>query len=64
MKKIVVGYGDIRTIAKILGCTEELVSKSLSYKKNSTLPRNIRKVVQERGGVQVEFAQVAKLNIS
>ena len=64
MKKVVVEYGEVRAIAKILGCTEEMVSKSLSYKKNSLLARKIRKVAQERGGVEVELANVAKQKIS
>lgn len=53
-RKIVLDYGNIGKIAKVMGCTREMVSKSLSFKKNSMLARKIRFVAKEQfGGVEV-----------
>ena len=60
MKKIVVQYGEVRKISKILRCTPEMVSRSLSFYKNTPLARKIRKVAMERGGVEVELPNVTK----
>lgn len=34
-------------------CTPEMVSHSLSFRKNSKLARSIRKLAIERGGIEV-----------
>lgn len=55
-KKIVLEYGVIAKIAKVMKCTPEMVSKSVNYKKNSQLARKIRYVaIEQFGGVEVEF---------
>ena len=59
-KKIIVEYGEQAAIAKILGCTVEMVCHSLAFRKNSLLARQIRKVAIERGGVEVELKTTAK----
>lgn len=59
-RKIVVKRGETQAIARILGCTYEYVSHSLSFHKDSLLANKIRKVALERGGVYVEFPDVAK----
>lgn len=58
-KKIVVGYGEHAHIAKLMGCTPDMVSKSLRFEKNSLLARRIRKVAVELGGVEVEYGRRA-----
>lgn len=53
-RKIVLEYGDIAKIAKLMGCTPEMVSKSVNFKKNSLLARKIRFVaLKQFGGVEV-----------
>lgn len=53
-RKIVLDHGNATKIAKVMGCTREMVSKSLSFKKNSLLARKIRFVaVKHFGGVEV-----------
>ena len=53
-RKIVLDHGNATKIAKVMGCTREMVSKSLSFKKNSLLARKIRFVAKEQfGGVEV-----------
>ena len=55
-KKIVVDHGDQQKIAAAMGCTREMVSKSLNYAKNTTLARKIRYVaVKEYGGAIAEI---------
>lgn len=54
MRKIVVEYGNVGKIAKVMKCTPEMVSKALNFKKNSLLSRKIRKVAKEQfGGVEI-----------
>ena len=53
-RKIVLDYGNVGKIAKVMGCTREMVGKSLSFKKNSPLARKIRYVAKEQfGGIEV-----------
>lgn len=60
-KKIVVDHGDQRKIAAAMGCTREMVSKSLNYAKDTTLARKIRYVaVKEYGGASVEIGRQDK----
>lgn len=54
MRKIVVEYGNVGKIAKVLKCTPEMVSKALNFKKDSFLARKIRYVAKEQfGGVEI-----------
>ena len=52
-RKVVVDYGEQKTIANLMHCTPEMVSHSLSFRKNSKLARSIRKLAIERGGIEV-----------
>lgn len=51
--RIVVEYGEVTKIATLLGCTPEMVTHSLAFRKNSKLARSIRKMALERGGSKV-----------
>lgn len=54
MKRIVLEYGKINEVAKVMCCTREMVSKSLNYKSNSFLARKIRHVAKTQfGGIEV-----------
>lgn len=59
-KKIVVERGEQQAIAKLMGCTHEMVCHSLAFRKDTPLARKIRKVAEERGGVLVVLKPVAK----
>ncbi|WP_294549608.1 ArsR family transcriptional regulator [uncultured Bacteroides sp.] len=51
--RIVVEYGEVSKIAGLLGCSPEMVTHSLAFRKNSKLARSIRKLALERGGSKV-----------
>lgn len=59
-RKIVVEHGEQLVIAKIMGCTKEMVCHSLAFRKNTLLAAKIRKVALERGGVEVVMRDVPK----
>ena len=46
-ERIVVEYSEVGKIAGLLGCSREMVSHSLAFRKNSKLARS------ERGGTKV-----------
>ena len=48
-ERIVVEYSEVGKIAGLLGCSREMVSHSLAFRKNSKLARSIRKLAIERG---------------
>lgn len=52
-ERIVVEYSEVGKIAGLLGCSREMVSHSLAFRKNSKLARSIRKLAIERGGTKV-----------
>ena len=52
-ERIVVEYSAVGKIAGLLGCSREMVSHSLAFRKNSKLARSIRKLAIERGGTKV-----------
>ena len=53
-KKIVLDYGSQGNIAKLLGCTSDMVSRSLNFKKDTELARKIRHVaLTQFGGIEV-----------
>ncbi len=71
-KKIIVEHGEQVAIAKILGCTPEMVCHALAFRKESFLARKIRKVAMEReirkvamerGGVEIELGTTQKQRI-
>lgn len=51
--RIVVEYGEVSKIAGLLGCSPEMVTHSLAFRKNSKLARSIRKLALNRGGSKV-----------
>ena len=52
-RRIVVEHGEVSRIAKLMGCTYEMVSHSLAYRKNTDLARRIRRMALLRGGVEI-----------
>ena len=62
-RKIIVEHGEQVAIAKIMGCTPEMVCHALAYRKESILARQIRKVAIERGGIEIEMKTTAKQKI-
>ena len=53
-QRIVLEHGNVKKLAETMGCTREMVSKSLNYKKDTTLARKIRHVALESfGGCKV-----------
>lgn len=52
-KRIVVEYGEVGNIAKLMGCSYEMVSHSLAFRKNTYLAQRIRKMAILRGGVLI-----------
>ena len=62
-KKIIVEHGEQVAIAKILGCTPEMVCHALAFRKESFLARKIRKVAMERGGVEIVLGTTQKQRI-
>lgn len=49
-RRIVMSRGEGKKLAKLFGCTQQMVSYSLTFRKNSFLARKIRKAAMERGG--------------
>ena len=55
-KRIVMERGAVSKIARSLGCTKEMVSKSLNYKKDTELAKKIRHVAcTQYGGVELTW---------
>lgn len=53
-RRIVIDRGDGIKIASAFGCTREMVSKALNFKKDSKLARKIRFVAKEQyGGIEI-----------
>ena len=53
-RKIVLEYGNVAKIAKVMSCTPRMVSMAVNFKKNSQLARKIRHVAKEQfGGIEV-----------
>jgi hypothetical protein len=53
-RKIVVDTGEVKQIAHLQSCTEQMVYLSLRFKKNSPLARRIRKLALLRGGIDTD----------
>ena len=49
-QRIILEHGDVKRLANNLGCTREMVSKALNYKKDTPLARKIRHVAMESYG--------------
>lgn len=58
-RRIVVEHGEVSRIARLMGCTYEMVSHSLAYRKNTDLARRIRRMALLRGGVEIGNDQPA-----
>ena len=52
-ERIVTERGEIKQLSILMGCTREMVSHSLAFRKDSRLARAIRKLAIERGGTKV-----------
>jgi hypothetical protein len=52
-KKILVDKGEIKAIAGLFRCTEQMVGAALNFRTNSFLARKIRKVATDRGGIDI-----------
>jgi hypothetical protein len=50
-RRIVVDRGEVTAIARLMRCTSQMVSYSLSFSKDTLLARKIRKIAMDRGGV-------------
>jgi hypothetical protein len=50
-RRIVIDRGEGIRIARIFGCTAQMVSFSLTFRKNTPLARKIRKAALESGGI-------------
>ena len=61
-KRIIVEYGEVKRIAHLMNCTQEMVSHSLAYRKDTKLARAIRKMALMRGGVEVVNEPVNDVN--
>nr|DAY79752.1 MAG TPA: hypothetical protein [Caudoviricetes sp.] len=61
-KRIIVEYGEARKIAHLMNCTPEMVSYSLTYRKNTKLAQAIRKMALMRGGIEVGDEPVNGMN--
>jgi hypothetical protein len=53
-RKIVIDRGEGKKLAKLFGCTAQMVSYSLTFRKNSLLARKIRKAALENGGIDTD----------
>lgn len=49
-QRIVLDHGNVKRLADCMGCTREMVSKALNYKKDTPLARKIRHVAMEHYG--------------
>ncbi len=52
-RRIIVERGEIGHIAKLMGCTREMVGHSLAFRKDTDLARRIRRLALLRGGIEV-----------
>lgn len=53
-KRIVMERGDAKRLALSMGCTREMVSKALNFKKDTDLARRIRHVARSQyGGTEI-----------
>jgi hypothetical protein len=51
-RRIVVDRGEVLAIARLIGCTRQIVGYSLNFNKNTVLACKIGKIVIDRGGVR------------
>ena len=49
-KKIMMDYGSVNKLMSVFGCSRQMVSMSLNFKKNSALARKIRSVAKSQYG--------------
>ena len=58
-KKIMMDYGGVNKLMAVFGCSRQMVSMSLNFKKNSALARKIRSVAKSQyGGREVRIVPV------
>jgi predicted transcriptional regulator len=53
MKQILTKQGEVKAIARFLGCNRNTVTSALQGKYNTELAQRIRKVAIKRGGVEI-----------
>jgi hypothetical protein len=51
-RRIVVDRGEVLAIARLIGCTRQMVGYSLNFNKNTVLAGKIGKIAIDRGGVR------------
>ncbi|GAB6010826.1 ArsR family transcriptional regulator [Viscerimonas tarda] len=66
-QRIVVERGEVNELHKLFKCSRQMVTYSLSFKKNSFLARKIRKAAMERGGIDTgclnhDFDKIGEIN--
>jgi hypothetical protein len=49
-RRIVVDRGEVLAIARLIGCTRQMVGYSLNFNKNTVLAGKIGKIAIDRGG--------------
>lgn len=55
-RKIIMEYGNVNKLMAVFGCSRQMVSMSLNFKKNSALARKIRSVAKSQyGGKEVRI---------
>ena len=59
-RRIIVERGEIQQLVKLFGCTRQMVSYALTFRKNSLLARKIRKAAVERGGFDTDKVTIEK----
>lgn len=52
-----VEHGEVGEISRLMGCTRQMVSSSLAYRKETDLAKRIRKMAILRGGKEVCFGE-------
>ena len=52
-RSIVVVRGEVKEIARLMGCTPDMVGHSLAFRKNTPLAQRIRRMAMLRGGIEV-----------
>ena len=55
-RKIIMNYGNVNKLMSVFGCSRQMVSMALNYRKNSALARKIRSVAKSQyGGKEVRI---------
>lgn len=52
-RRIVVVRGEVKEIARLMGCTPDMVGHALAFRKNTSLAQRIRRMALLRGGIEI-----------